>query len=63
MSNPGNHQAIYHMKKSLLTLHRARNAALSIGSHNAAKDLKKCIDIVNRQIKLLKLVEEDNEKD
>lgn len=41
------------MRKSLLTLHRARHCALDADDINTAKDLKKCIDTVGKRIKLL----------
>ncbi len=53
MQDTKNLQTLYHMRKSLLTLHRARHCALDAGDINTAKDLKKCIDTVGKRIKLL----------
>jgi len=59
MQNPKNSQSLYHMRKSLLALHRARQGALVTENYAAARDLKKCIDIVSRQIKLLNVTKND----
>jgi len=60
MKNSKNLQTLYHMRKSLLTLHRARHSALDVGDMATAKELKKCIDTVGKRIKLLGVRNEKN---
>jgi hypothetical protein len=48
-----NSQTIYQMRKSLLALHRARNNTINSGDLVLARELKRCIDIISRQIKLM----------
>ena len=53
MQKHQNSQALYQMRKSLLALHRARNYAANSGDVILARELKKCMDMINRQIKLM----------
>ena len=52
MKNNQDSQALYQMRKSLLSLHRARSSAINSGNVELARELKKCIEIVSRQIKM-----------
>ena len=53
MQDSKNLQTLYHMRKSLLALHRARHCALDANDFHTAKELKKCIETVGKRIKLL----------
>lgn len=55
MQNPRHSQTLYHLRKSLLSLTRARSNALAAGNFETAHALKKCIEIITTQIKLQNL--------
>jgi len=59
MKNNQDSQALHQMRKSLLSLHRARSAAISSGNVGLARELKKCIEIVSRQIRSLNIRKND----
>ena len=55
MQNPKHSQTLYHLRKSLLSLTRARSSAIAAEKFETANALKKCIKIITTQIKLLNL--------
>jgi len=55
MQNPKNSQTLYHMRKSLLALHRARHGAIATENLVTAREIKKCIDAISKQIKVLSM--------
>jgi hypothetical protein len=53
MQNPKHSQTLYHLRKSLLSLTRARSDAAMAENFETVHALKKCIKIITTQIKLL----------
>ena len=46
-------ETVYQLRKSLIPLNRAFRSASKAGDVNTCKELKKCLNVISKQIKVL----------
>ena len=50
-----NNETSYHLRKSLIALNRALRHATTTGDIETCKEIRKCLVIITRQIKILSI--------